>query len=424
MRAMLLKRINIYSWQQLRKYSALYLTGDKAREEYASVHPYLDFKGILGDRKGLQENLAKRKSQINLTKLYEQWDKYRKLQEEKSTLERKRIDIAESLKNQALREEEIERLKAEGKALRNTLKDLKENSYNFEEEFINKFLEIPNGIHPRTQEGIIFDSPVKDEVPAAEDQCHSMVSTVDDHCLYSRGDLARFEFMFPIYCQKFLAKKGFVYFANPDFVRSVIVEAAGVDKGRLFRVLEDDAESKINLLHLSGGGSMMSFLSYITRLSIFSTQLPLSLVANGRTYSRAGDSRSQGNSVQAFCATSTVKEAEEKFDELTADLQEIYGKFEQHFRMIYASPEKLDSSEMMRLSLEMLSTTNGDYKEVASVSFHGDYLSKRLLFNYKSGKETHFPNIVTATFVDTSQLSIILMDKHKDKIKELLRILK
>uniref|UniRef100_A0A1B0EV99 Uncharacterized protein n=1 Tax=Lutzomyia longipalpis TaxID=7200 RepID=A0A1B0EV99_LUTLO len=137
-KAMLLKRINTYSWQQLRKYSALYLTGDKAREEYASVHPFLDFKGILGDRKGLQENLAKRKSQINLSKLYEQWDKYRKLQEEKSTLEKKRIDIAENLKNQALREEEIERLKAEGKALRNTLKDLKENSYNFEEEFINK----------------------------------------------------------------------------------------------------------------------------------------------------------------------------------------------------------------------------------------------------------------------------------------------
>ncbi|XP_055700082.1 serine--tRNA synthetase-like protein Slimp [Phlebotomus papatasi] len=417
---MLLKRFFSTSGGQLRRFSALYLTGDKAREEYASVHPYLDFQGVLGNREALQESLEKRNCSINLQDLYSQWKKYKNIQEQKKSMEQRREEIVRILKESpGLKSDNVESLKAEGKQLRNTLTDLKENSYEFEEEFINKFLELPNLIQSQSKDRVIYTYLTKDS--SAKPSGLSSDLICKDSIYFSKGDLAKFEFFFPIFCQKFFKLKGFEYFSNPDFARSVIVEAAGMPKDYLYRVLEDEG-SKINLLHLTGGSSMLSFLSFIARLSVFPKQLPLAFIANGKNYCK-NNPRNQGNSVQLFYASSSKENAEEFIDKIVKDFREIYEKFSNHFRIINVPPEKLESSELMRFSLEFYSSTREDYSEVASVSFHGDFISKRLLFNFKEGKEFKFPQIVTATICDTSKLSEVLLENHTD-FCELLKIFK
>uniref|UniRef100_A0A1B0DFB1 Uncharacterized protein n=1 Tax=Phlebotomus papatasi TaxID=29031 RepID=A0A1B0DFB1_PHLPP len=338
---MLLRRFFSTSGGQLRRFSALYLTGDKAREEYASVHPYLDFQGVLGNREALQESLEKRNCSINT-------------------------------------EESLELI----------------NKLLFK--FIRILLQIRQCIPESWTKpsGLSSDLICKDSI------------------YFSKGDLAKFEFFFPIFCQKFFKLKGFEYFSNPDFARSVIVEAAGMPKDQLYRVLEDEG-SKINLLHLTGGGSMLSFLSFIARLSVFPKQLPLAFIANGKNYCK-NNSRNQGNSVQLFYASGSKEDAEEFIEKIVKDLREIYEKFSKHFRIINVPPEKLKSSELMRFSLEFYSSMRENYSEVASVSSHGDFISKRLLFNFKEGKEFKFPQIVTATICDTSKLSEILLENQTD----------
>ncbi|XP_059612146.1 serine--tRNA synthetase-like protein Slimp [Phlebotomus argentipes] len=412
---MILRRLSISVSSQMRQFSALYLTGDKAREEYASVHPYMDFRGVLGDKKALQDNLMKRKSSVDINKLYSQWKEYESLQERLHSLEEKRTEIANTLKQQYknLEKEEIEKLKAEGKNVRNSLTKLKDNSYGFEEEFINIFLQVPNVIHPRVKDEVLhtFLNKEKSSAPG---------KLADDINLYTTGNLARFEFVFPNYCQRIFKEKGYEFFSNPDFVRSVIVEAAGVDKNRLFQVLEEE-DNKINLLHLSGGGTMLSFLSFIARLTVFSTQLPLAFVANGKCYTPKHE---QGNSVQLFYASGNCAEAEERFNEIMRNLKEIYEKLGNHFRIINVVPEHLDSSEMMRVSLQMHSSSRDAYVEIANVSLHGDYISKRLLFNYKIGKTFMFPHIVTATVVNIAELRKILLEQPEPNVENLLNLCK
>ncbi|GAB0097779.1 Serine--tRNA synthetase-like protein Slimp [Sergentomyia squamirostris] len=391
---MLSRRVTVFFTSHMRKFSALYLTGDKAKEEYASVHPYLDLKAVLQDKQGLEQNMRQRKMQINIQEIYSQWKKFRDFQEKKVSLEKKRVEIVQVLKEAPnLNLEAAEKLKAEGKALREVLKTLKEDSYSFEDEFITNFLKLPNSLHQREQPKII--STYLERPTSGADGKSS-----NSYSYYCKGDLARFDFNFTIFCQKFLRSKGFEYISNPDFVRSVVVEAAGVPMSHLYQVIEEDG-NKINQLYLAGGASMLSFLGFIAKLSVPATQLPIKLMANGKVY--CSDTKRQGNAVQAFIATRNLQEAEEKFDELVQDLKEIYEKFNQHFRVIYVAPDHLGQSEMLRASIEMFS--NQDYSEVASVSLHGDYLSKRLLFNYKEGKDNKFPNVVSSTVVNTSKLS-------------------
>ncbi len=121
----------------------------------AGLRPYLDFNARLANKQKFEQNISRRKWNVDLNELHLLWSTYRDVSQKKCDLEQKRRDIWNSIQklldsksdqSEAL----IEKLKIERVMARKDFQALKENSYALEESFIHKFLDLPNDIHERT----------------------------------------------------------------------------------------------------------------------------------------------------------------------------------------------------------------------------------------------------------------------------------
>lgn len=79
--------------------SVLYMTGDKAKEAYSPISPYIDFKSTLSDHKTMEDNLKFRKSSINFTETLSKYIEFNKMFEKKQSLEKLRNEISLQLKS-------------------------------------------------------------------------------------------------------------------------------------------------------------------------------------------------------------------------------------------------------------------------------------------------------------------------------------
>lgn len=399
--------------------SALYLSGDKAKEQYAVLTPYMDIEEVMNKPDDLIENIFRRHLNTDVQKLYQRYALYVNTTEGKKALEKQREEIHRKISDKITSAEEKEKLVAVAKEARDGYKSLRDHAYGIESNFILQFLALPNAIHPRVPEGEdgeeIFSNIAKEQLKPTQNHLQldagRLVEFVDVTNCFFKGDVGWFDYQFPYYCCTEAFSEGFINFSNPDFVRTILVEGGRLeDKEKLFEVREDEYGSD-NHLHLAGSGSMLSYLGFLTKLQIFPNILPMKLIATGKQYNKVGDTNpslfnlTQSTSVQAFGIGKDESEALKIFDDFTKQLQDLNNRFgDLQFRMIMVPASQLTNSESLKVSIQMYSNHLQEFVEIGNVIYYGEYISKRLLFSYKEQKENRFPHLVSATVVDVAKL--------------------
>jgi seryl-tRNA synthetase len=399
-----------------RHISALYVTGDKAMENFVVLTPILNFEERFENLEEIKENFERRKLSVNLEELKSEYDVFKKVNDRKKSMEARRTEIAKLIK-----ESPTEELKIQGKHLREDLKQLKENSYHLEDTFVHNFLNLPNFIHervPKDGKKVIYS--FKDDAKNVKSQSNSideLVEFYDPTCYYMKGEAAKFDVFMPMHVSKEFQESGYVPFSNPDFTRSVIAEGAGVDSKEIYLLKEDDIDNKLNLLHLTGNASFLNYLSFVSKLTVFPSLLPLKLICTGKQY----DARNhydhqdlyrtvQSTCCQTFIATTDGSSFDEIINEQVQQLAKLFEPFGQHFQIVFYPADAFKRSESCRIGVEMFSPLQKSYIEVGNFSYYGDFISKRLLFNYKVGKDFHFPHIYSGTAVNVMKLLLVLIE--------------
>ncbi|XP_055527812.1 serine--tRNA synthetase-like protein Slimp [Wyeomyia smithii] len=389
--------------------SALYVTGDKAKEQYAPLIPYLDFQAKLADIGKLEHNLRLRRYRLDLDHLKQQWELYRLMEQRKRDIEIRRVELRDLIAK-ATSEETVNQLKLQATLAKADLKSLRESSYAVADNFVaGTFLAIPNELHERTpaEEAVVLyeNSPTRALSKAIGGD---WLEEYDSTSTYMREDAALMDLFLPIRCVEMFQDAGFVLFSNPDFVRTVLVEAAQEDLDSVYEVKEEVAlEHTLNRLHLCGGSSMLSFLGYLTKLSVFPTALPLRLVANGKQYLYE---KAQTSAVQVLAAAQSSEAVIQIFDDTLELYKHLYDKLGLPYRLVMIPAHELKPAEAMRVSIEVASLNDRQrFVSVGSVSYYGDFISKRIAFNYHEGKVQKFPHLVAGTVVTARELIKLLL---------------
>lgn len=405
-----------------RSVSALYVTGDKAMENFAVLSPFLEIEKRMKNFDEIKENVQRRRLSVKLDDLREEYVLFRDVTERKKQLEDRRQEIARLMKA----EPAAEGLKIQGKIAREDLRKLKENSYHLEDQFVHKFLQLPNEIHEKTpnEKEVIFSHLARPIELGEKQATENLIEFFDPTCYYLSGPAAKFDLHTALDVCDYFRDRGFIKFSNPDFVRSIIPEGAGQNPDSCFLLKEDDIENKLNLLHLCGSASFLSFLPFMSKLIAFPTQFPMKFISSGRVYdsSKLYDHHDmyetvQSTCCQAFIATNDGENFEQVISEMTSHLKTIFQAFNQHYQIVLYPPDMLNASESFKMGVEMYSPSKNKYIEVGNLSYHGDFISKRLLFNYKNqNKSVEFPHLYSGTIINVMKVLVNLIESNNFNI--------
>lgn len=428
----MLLRIPLIYYIVRRNVSALY--GDRVNGNFPILRPYFDFNAKLQDKHKLEQNIRLRKLNIDVNKIHELWSTYVALSQKKCVLERRPEELITTMKSvdptAKDSEDLIRKYTIELAMVRTDLEALKENTLAVKELFIQKFLDLPNDINERTPlEANKVHFSYTDQRTATVDDTENHLNKVnyleyhDPYCYFLKGDAAEFDLALPLHCMEMFGLHGFIAFSNPDFIRCILAEGGGADKDDLLTIVEEDLESKSNLMHMAGSGSMLSFLGFVTTLKMFKSYLPLKLISSGKVFSNRDNSSSadhglystcQTTNVQLFVMTANESESLQQFDEIVGQMIEFYKRLDRTFRVTYVTGDQLSQAEDSRAVFEIFSIHRKCFVPVGDLSSYGDYVSKRLLTSFQDGntKGLQFPHLISGSLINvTKYLAILLEDK-------------
>lgn len=423
----------ILSFKKLNvRYSALFINGSKATDTFVYITPHIDIERIK-NRKDLQNEIARRKSTYDLNKFESLWSFYEEIKQRKLDYDKKRADISRELSQLMKIDPESDaakKYKIQNDLIKDNLKKLKVPLWSAEENAMVQALAVPNSLHRLTPDDTVVlhthltaPSNKKDHLKIGKDL--GIINFKKNKNYYLTGDAAIFELGAKFYFSEALKKNGFVQFSNPDFVKSVIIEGCGedhTDSDKSF-ILHHTEDRKVNVdsrLHLTGGGSLTSYMAYHAKNVINAKNLPFKYFSMGRQYVPAPSDEdslfhvSQSSVIQMFGGAKDSNELEQLLQDLTETLKTIYGELGYHFRLSYVPADKLLSWESLRLSVEMYSSSLASYVEVGNVSLSGDYISKRLLFTYTEKKESKFPHIISGTLLNVPKLLACVLEQDEE----------
>lgn len=407
-----------------RNISALYVTGVSASEHCSILVPHMDFADKLKNRQHLEENLLRRRllAAHNLDELYQYYDLYTTITQRLTKMEQRRQEITtavEDLKKTDPKNSDLFRkYKEESTALKTDYKQLKHQSYAIDDKFVHQFLALPNDIDARTpDEAAVLVTHGEPTTREPQTDLRDVVDYFDETAFYLEKDAAKFDLLFPMYWIDRLREHGYIQFSNPDFAKSILVEGAGVPQTDVYGIKEEAPEDDLHLLHLVGSGSMISYLGYISRLVVEPRLFPLKFICTGKQYvPRETNSLglygvSQSTAIQMFCA-GKVAHIDQHVDDVLKIIHEIFLPFGLHYRVVQVPAHELQLAECWRIRVEMFSRAHNQYVEVGNLSSYSDFISKRLLFNYKEDAELQFPHVISGTLCNVTRLIGLLLEQN------------
>lgn len=422
--------------------SALFINGPKATENYIFIVPHIDFPERFKEKDILHSMISKRKSNFDIQKLENLWSVYAdllnlKLQEEsrKSKLSKELSEIL-VLKKEG---NDVEKLKIQINLIKDNLRNLKNPLWSAEEAAKVEALSLPNLLHkltPDSQNKVIVDYKI---LPQNEKNHYligtekNLITFIKNNNYYLIGDAALFELGAKFYFSDYLKRNNFVQFSNPDFVKSLIVEGCGIDHTdpKLTFILHHNDNTVINedkRLHLTGAGSLCSFLAYHAKNVIYSKVLPLKYFSIGRQYTPSTGNHnlfnvSQSSVVQLFGVAKDKDESDKILNEVVEMIKLIYNNLNYHYKLSYVPADKLYKWESLRISIEMYSASLNKSVEIGHVSLSGDFISKRLMFTYTENRQAKFPHILSGTVLNVPKfLGCILEQDEEFSIPETFKI--
>ncbi|KAJ9575539.1 hypothetical protein L9F63_007609 [Diploptera punctata] len=411
------------------------MTGDEAKEQFSVLTPHIDADERFKEITSLKENISKRGLEIEVEKIQTLWNMLKQVEKDKVTLENKRVDIANKIKQLKGSGEnsvkEMDKLKLQGKLLRDDLKTTTKAVWELEKLAIPRILNLPNDLHVRTpsSENIIFE--VGKEATSKITESHvdigkslGILDCINSEWFYTKGHGAIFELGMLDYFANEIFNQNFIKFCNSDFSRSVVVEGCGINHEDptdtfILKDTDDMLEAKdVNRLHLVGGTSFISFCAFHAKNIIPTTSLPLQLFAVGRHYTPNNQNGSnlfntcQSTSVGLFILTSNQNSEIEEFDKCVAMITEIYKTLGYPFRIVYLPAKNLKKYESLKASIQMFSPYFGSYIEVGHICMCGSYISKRLLIRHGTEEDMKFTHVISGSAVSIPKLLGCLLEQY------------
>lgn len=85
---------NSISYNFKRTISALYITGDKASQNFAVLTPYIDFENRIVDKNELLQNITARNISIDLDNIEKKWRFFKLLDERRKNCKKLKLTLA------------------------------------------------------------------------------------------------------------------------------------------------------------------------------------------------------------------------------------------------------------------------------------------------------------------------------------------
>lgn len=428
--------------------SSLFISGNKASATFSYVSPYLDFDSRFNDLEKLKKELFLRGIKINVDELKETWEFYKRIEKDKNLLEDRRLEVSEKIQNlMNLKEhtqeeqEKLVSLKAQATILKQDLKFIKQSLWEVEDCAVLRALKLPNVIDERTPEETsvilkVVGEPVnilpknrKHHLDIGND--FGILEYINPLQYYLCNEAALFELTIFTICGEIFGKD-FLKIAGSDFSRSLVVEGSGIghdnpNESFLLSSNADSVKNSLSRLHLVGGASLVSLLSFHTKQVIDARNFPQRYFATGKQYtplSKNVESMGlftvcQTPAVQVFSMVQDIDSDEYKleFDKLIVKATEFYDKLEMHYRIVKRSASELQPGESYKVSFQLWSSFNQEYVEVGFISAYGDFISKRLMIECKNVSEHSFPGIISGTVVSVPRLLACVLEQNPDKLE-------
>lgn len=424
------------------RHSALFVNGAKATEQFVYVTPHIDVSEQL-NKDFVQDQLNKRKSNINLNKINDLLYVYKELKAKKLDYETKKAKISTELGKLIKIEpdsETINKLKIQIGLIKENIKKIKLPLWSAEEAAMVETLKLPNNLHSKTpalEPTLLYtylSAPKNNKNHLKIGEEKKLINFIKNENYYLTNDAAVFELGAKFHFNSLLKKNNFIMFSNPDFVKSLIVEGCGTDHTNPDSsfILHHNEESKVNKdsrLHLTGAASLCSFLAYHTKNVIYPKVLPLKYFAMGRQYIPSAHKEdslfhvSQSSVIELFVVTQTASDLDNMLEEMVKILKDLYTELGYHFRLSITPADKLQMWESLRVIIEMYSTSLDSYIEVGNISLSADYIPKRLMFTYVENKENKFPYLLSGTVLNVPKFLACVLEQDKDfELPELFRV--
>ncbi|XP_055317632.1 serine--tRNA synthetase-like protein Slimp [Sitodiplosis mosellana] len=408
---------------------ALFVSHRNAKGNVRALWPILDHKNCLENRRELEDNVKRRGfgDQVNIVKLYDQWEQYKEAESRKVAIEKRRAQLSKLIvkakSENTDSQNSIEDLLQEARGLRGEYQSACERFYEIDEVFNNNFLDLPNKLLSTTPDEpqIVFShglNSAENHTSHHLDYKH-MIEYINETCYYLQKEAAHFDRALPNTLIDQFQRNGFSQLSNPDFAKTVTVEGGGTALQDLYEIQHDYNEKCSNLLHLVGSGSWLSFLGFVAKTKIEKELLPMQFISTGKIY-RPNNTNDRGlfdvvqsTAVQMFLA-GTESQMAEKFDTVLELIIQIFKTIDIHFRVIHVPASQLHSTECFATQIEMYSPSLQQYIEIGRLSQYGDFISKRLRFQCQRDETNtqYKPHIIGGTVCNVTKCLAIILETH------------
>jgi len=338
-----------------------------------------------------------------------------------SDLEVTLLDISGKLQGlrDKMKEAETNDVASDGKdevsALRELEKKLKAQRDQIEEDFVLKYLDLPNLLHPDTplsQPLVLYQQPGSTQISEAQMNSHAKLCsdqlTFTDHGAYLEGDLAMMELNLSASAQQILDGLGYEMMSGPDFARSVILE--GCEPGAdvvgsggtshafpMAKIKEIGGHETGMGLHLVGSASLYPFVAQLVKHVVISPNVaPIRQFTVGRRYKPNNVQSSakslfqvpQTTCVQMFTASLDQEKMELQLEEMVKAAKGFYDKLRLPYQIKITPAPELSRAESKKLvvTVPSVGTPSGEVV-VGELSLYDDFISNRLMTLYVSEQQ-------------------------------------
>ncbi|XP_050307831.1 serine--tRNA synthetase-like protein Slimp [Anthonomus grandis grandis] len=400
--------------------SALYITGDKAQTNFAVLTPVIDFDEQIKHKEELAKNIQDRNLHTDIDKVEEKWRFFKEVEGKLNMLEQTRIEIGRNLHNLGKQpadpnvEKEKEKLMTHLRLLKEDIKNIHEMSYRVEEGAMLEILNLPNKLHPKTPKAheeelfrYLEANPTKTDSHMTIGERQGYLKLINHMSCYLKADAALLEQALHNFFAEELLHLNYTQFSNADFVKTVVAEGCGAEPNEMLTMetIHCTKSDDLNKLHITGSSSLYSFMAYFTKHFVQTTYFPIKAFSVGRRYQMANENAplslfnlNQTSEVGMFIASNKLDD--NFLENIVNEVSTVYQRLGMHFKIVLTPANRLKKAESLRMSVQMFSNHLQDYIEVGNVSFYGDYISKRLLFNYSENKERKYPIVVGGSLLN------------------------
>ncbi|CAB0006180.1 unnamed protein product [Nesidiocoris tenuis] len=228
-------------------------------KSYTVIKPYVNVDVTLREIDYFKEIVNRRKLDVDMDEIAFFYDNLKRLAEVNSRLEAARASISGDIERLGPdgNEDEKRRLVMLAKTAREDHKHVKSSLHDMEQSLIRLMLRVPNVLHPETADHDVIS--YCSEIPSNSNGCHleigkklGLLDYRSPAAYFLKNEAAEFELESTADLVRTLKSEGYVGFANPDFVREIVLDVCSEANVRSMPLKKFDDDQDV---HFVTGGA-------------------------------------------------------------------------------------------------------------------------------------------------------------------------